>query len=886
MRRLPAVLVAPFCAAWSLIAAAAPETETPPAAPADPSAPSEPPALPPEPTPAAPPGTGSAPAAPAPAVVTPPRLLEGSRPALPPGELVAAYVELVVVVGTEGRITEATVVSSTNPELEPAGLEAARSWRFEPARRDGSPVPARARIRVDFEPPRLAGPASPATAPAKSPTPPADPDPSTRVVHDHSGPHEGDAHLQVTVHGNRAPRAEMRGPSDYFIHHEVLAAAPRQEGADVLRSVPGLLTVRSEGLAVAHSLSLRGFDAEHGQDVAISVGGLPINLPSHVHGQGYADLGFLISDGVDHLLVKEGISDPRQGDFAVAGSIDIGLGVDEERRGLFLETGFGSFDTFRQKVLWAPKEAHRESLGAVELTTTGGFGENRGGQAASALLQHRFGTGAVTYRAVAIGRAADADSAGVVRHDDVSSGVVCFTCVYPEDTARAQGASNARLMGGLFADYDGPEHASGTLGFWGGIDDFRALSNATGFTQVSERLPGVSGRGDLFEQTNRTGSLGLVGRYRTQALELSKELHGTLEAGVDGRLDLVNQRQTLVDASVHNQVWDERLRADLRLMQLGAFLDLDFQLGHALTLRGGLRAVTQSYLIADELGNLPDPSRPSADFLPGYQRTATGTALLPRASVELRATQALTFLASYGKGYRSVQAALLDEGETAPLSLAHSVDAGARLRLGEKLDAKLTAHATFLGDEVTLDPVDQRLESIGPSTRVGGTLHVQAAPADWLVAALSTTLVRATLDGPPPPTPSAPFPPFVPGQAVPGVPALSGRLDVSVVRPLGAIAGHPLALKVSSGTTVASERPLGYSETTPPVVFVDAALALAYRRLELTISGYNLGGDSMAAQEAVFVSNWTPDAVPSRVPERHAVASAPPSLMVTLGGTL
>lgn len=894
----PAALIAPLCAAWTLSALGAPEAATPepvppasepspsaPAPDAESSAPEEAPA--PSAQPPNPSASGDLPesSSPQPEATTPPRLLQGSRPALPPGDFPAPYVELLVVIQPNGRIEQIEVAAAPSPELVSAAIAAARSWQFEPARRAAEPVASRVRLRIDFDPPLLRGPSAASSVPVPAADPPASL-PRPADVHDHSGPHEGDAHLEVTVHGSRAPRAEVRGPSDYFLHHEVLAAAPRLEGADVLRSVPGLVAVRTEGLAVAHSLSLRGFDAEHGQDIAISVGGLPINLPSHIHGQGYADLGFLIADGVDHLLVKEGVADPRQGDFAVAGSIDVGLGVDEARRGLFLETGFGSFDTYRQKVLWAPREADRESLGAVQLTTTGGFGENRGGQAMSAVVQHRFGHGEVTYRAVAIGHVADADSAGVVRHDDVEAGVVCFTCVYDTETARAQGASTGRVLGGFFADYAGPEHASGSLGLWGGLDDFRALSNATGFTQISERLPGVSGRGDLFEQTNRTGSLGLTGRYRTQALELSRSIHGTLEAGVDGRMDLVGQRQTLVDASVHNQVWDERVQADLRLMQLGSFLDLDLQLGRALTVRGGARAILQSFLIADHLGNLPDPSRPSGDFLPGYQRTATGSAVLPRASIELRATPALSFSSSYGQGYRSVQAALLEEGQSAPFALIDSGDIGVRYRIGAQLDAKLTAHATFLKDEVTLDPVDQRLESVGPSTRWGGTLHVQLRPWTWLVGALSTTIVRATLDGPPPPTAEQPFPPFVPGQAVPGVPALTARVDLSATRPLGKIAGKPLEIVLRTGATVASERPLGYSQTTPEVAWIDASVGLTHRRIELTLSGYNLGGGSMAAQEAVFVSNWDPDGVPSRTPERHAVASSSPAVFMTLGGTL
>src|SRR5690606_5024942 len=161
-----------------------------------------------------------------------------------------------------------------------------------------------------------------------------------------------------------------RAASDYFIHREIITAAPHADGADALRVVPGLTLGRGEGLGVAHSYSLRGFHAEHGQDIEFQVGGLPINLPSHIHGHGYADLNFLSDVIIDEVSASEGLADPAQGDFAVAGSIAVGLGVDDEHRGLTLRSGYGSFGTFREALVWAPKEAERESVGAAQFTST------------------------------------------------------------------------------------------------------------------------------------------------------------------------------------------------------------------------------------------------------------------------------------------------------------------------------------------------------------------------------------------------------------------------------------------------------------------------------------------------------------------------------------
>src|SRR5262252_10240518 len=64
----------------------------------------------------------------------------------------------------------------------------------------------------------------------------------------------------------------------------------------IIKVVPGLVTAQHQGGGKADQLFLRGFDADHGTDVAVFVDGIPVNLPSHAHGQGYADLHFVIPE--------------------------------------------------------------------------------------------------------------------------------------------------------------------------------------------------------------------------------------------------------------------------------------------------------------------------------------------------------------------------------------------------------------------------------------------------------------------------------------------------------------------------------------------------------------------------------------------------------------
>ncbi len=72
---------------------------------------------------------------------------------------------------------------------------------------------------------------------------------------------------------------------------------------------------------------MRGFDAREGQDIDFSVGGVPINEVGNLHGNGYADTHFIIPELVETFRVLEGPFDPRQGNFAVAGSANYELGL-------------------------------------------------------------------------------------------------------------------------------------------------------------------------------------------------------------------------------------------------------------------------------------------------------------------------------------------------------------------------------------------------------------------------------------------------------------------------------------------------------------------------------------------------------------------------------
>lgn len=95
---------------------------------------------------------------------------------------------------------------------------------------------------------------------------------------------------------------------------------PVNSAQDLMRLVPGLFIAQHQGGGKAEQIFLRGFDADHGTDFAVYWDGIPVNMPSHAHGQGYADSHFMITESIDQLDVYKGTYATQYGDFATAGA--------------------------------------------------------------------------------------------------------------------------------------------------------------------------------------------------------------------------------------------------------------------------------------------------------------------------------------------------------------------------------------------------------------------------------------------------------------------------------------------------------------------------------------------------------------------------------------
>ncbi len=821
----------------------------------------------------------------------PPHLINAPPPHYPPGraaEGVHPTVILRITVTAEAQVTDIVIEHSAGDDFDQAAVEAVKRWTFEPARRGDAPVSSRIRVAVHFEPPSAGVPHEgerhePQTTPHVPTTPmpeniPAEVGPAVEIAE--TKPEEPERSVYRTdaeVDAERL-RAGGRGPVDFEIDREILDAVPVLGASDLLQRVPGLYVARPEGGAVGERIFLRGFDSEHGQDIEFKVGDIPLNQPSHIHGQGYTFLNLVIPETVRDLRVIEGVYDPRQGDFAIAGSIDYDLGVLD--RGVYAQTQLGSFRTFRQVAIFAPEKAETDTFGAFQLRRTDGFGENRGGLDGSAMFQYGFGRNKWRFRLHGGFGGARYDLAGVVRRNDLQAGQIDWLGVYPFETARGQNGFNLAGLLGVSGAHRDEDLRNSSFGLWVQFHDFRLKQNFTGFLQTDET---GNSPGDLLQQRDRRFVLGGNARHRTKQFVPADWAKGTVELGISGRVDIIGQELNLIEAPL-NRIYQERVDADITQGDIGMWLDLDWDFTRFLNIKGGVRADVLFFDVNDRQESvLPEPSPP--DSTAGYRRTAAGIAVGPRAAVTIQPIEELDLVLAYGRGFRSPQARSLIENEGVAFTRVHSADIGLRSRVGknEELKLALTGFLAKLDNDLIFEAHEARFEELGPTTRIGATFYSQFRPAPWLFGALSVTYVRATLDETPEPEPGEPSAGLEAGDPVPFVPPWLLRLDLGVAGDLVTLGEHPLRGNLGLAYTFLGERPLQFSERSPRINLLDLSAGLSWWAFELGLQIYNLVNVQYAAQEFVFESNWNPEASPSDIPARHVAAGAPRTFLFLIG---
>lgn len=144
-----------------------------------------------------------------------------------------------------------------------------------------------------------------------------------------------------------------------------LEAIPNYRPGELLESVPGLIVTQHSGEGKANQYFLRGFNLDHGTDLAVSVDGVPVNMRSHGHGQGWSDLNFLIPELASGLQYKKGPYYADEGDFSAAGATQVQL-MNRFERGIG-EISAGGFGFRRALIAGSPAAGNGNLLYALEL---------------------------------------------------------------------------------------------------------------------------------------------------------------------------------------------------------------------------------------------------------------------------------------------------------------------------------------------------------------------------------------------------------------------------------------------------------------------------------------------------------------------------------------
>ncbi|HEX4458212.1 MAG TPA: TonB family protein, partial [Polyangia bacterium] len=688
-------------------------------------------------------------------VLTAPEAVHAVRAEYPPEAAASereADVVVLATVSVHGDVTAVEIAEHGGDAFDDAALVAARQWKFTPALRDGKPIESQVRLPFHFrhghapEEAPAAPPASPA-APATRATPSpsamrgapssggtANNAPQTAATPAPPGepPLAPDAErrsYESNVSGVKGPPS--RGVSDYHVDVGALSLVPRANATEFLKLAPGILLTNEGGEGHAEQIFLRGFDAREGQDIELTVDGIPINESGNLHGNGYSDLHFIIPELVQSLRVLEGPFDPRQGNYAVAGSAAYHLGLAD--RGMTAKFTAGSFGTYRMLLSYGPQHMSDGTFAAVELYQTNGYGQNRSGERGSAMAQYEGGSGATRYRLFGQAYISSFHAAGVVRDDDYRSGRVCFYCT--EDPL--QGEDAQRYSVGVEVAHKS-EHVRTQNLVFGIVRPLRLRENFTGFLlDVQEPLDPPHGqRGDLIDLNIMEETVGLRGSARLSGVVLHQPQ--AIEIGYFARGDFGSGIQQRIEAATGHP-YKTDVNNDFRLGDIGLYADLDLRPLRWLALRGGVHGDLFTFDVHNNCAvqdvEHPNPTEPlygqsclSEENMGAYrepdQRASTAAlAYMPRGSILVGPFWGLSATGSAGEGIRSIDPIYITQDAKTPFAHITSYEGGLsyahRFRESIDLAASSVVFNTNVDCDLIFSPTSGTIQLDGPTTRIG-----------------------------------------------------------------------------------------------------------------------------------------------------------------------
>lgn len=583
---------------------------------------------------------------------------------------------------------------------------------------------------------------------------------------------------------------------------------PQGRPADIVRLIPGFVISQHQGGGKAEQYFLRGFDADHGTDVALFIDGLPVNLRSHAHGQGYADLHFLIPETV---LRVEGFKGPyfvEYGDFATAGAVNF-VTRDVIDENLVEATG-GMFGTQRYLTLFSPTRDSLKTFVAVDYYRSDGPFEHPNGY-------ERFNVFAKARATLTEGMdlsvsgshyQASWHGSGEIPARAVRAGLISrFGAIDPNEGGETQ-RTNVNLDWSWRLD-DAQRVSVRAYGTYYVLDLF---NNFTFFLDDPEN-------GDGINQRDRRFLAGLDAQYQHQTQPLGLSLTST--GGFQYRIDTP---RVVLARSVQRHQLERTQDVEIVEQSYSPFVKFDLVPLSWLRLVTGARGDIFHYRVRSRVNTTEEDLNGSATK--ARPNVKANLVLGPWAQTEL--------FANFGTGFHSndARAVVSNPGLTA-LPTARGYEFGVKSKVVPRVDVSLTYWVLDLASELVFVGDEGSTEARGPSHREGLEFAAKVKLLEWLSFSGDVTTSRATFDT---------------GAAVALAPRLTARGDLTARLPWG--------LSTSLGMRHLGDR---YADedrhhTARGYTLFDFTARYRYKQLEAFVSIENLTNVDYREAQFLFTS--------------------------------
>ncbi|WP_094123013.1 TonB-dependent receptor [Hymenobacter lapidarius] len=513
---------------------------------------------------------------------------------------------------------------------------------------------------------------------------------------------------EVTVSQPRDPNQSLAA-----INQIDKVLRPVNSAQDLLRLVPGLFIAQHAGGGKAEQIFLRGFDVDHGTDFAVSVDGLPVNMVSHAHGQGYADFHFVIPETVEQLKVYKGPYTARFGDFVTAGAGEFSTKTRLDDSQVKLEVG--RFDTYRALVMLDllgnnnrhlfSKKPESAYVAAEYNFTNAYFDQPQDFRRFNGLAKY---TGQLSDRTslTLLGShfTSSWDASGQIPESAVREGIISrFGSIDP-----TEGGDTDRTNASVVLTTGLPGDAIIRQQLYYSRYNFNLFSNFTFFLNDEEN-------GDEINQTDDRNLYGYTGTYDRDDRLGARNLHTTFGLGTridDTDLTLRRAvRRTITDTITAGKVFEQNINA---------YLDETLTLTDRLTLNAALRADVFVFdfrgIITNDDGNL-EPLR----------GRKTRARVSPKLNLYYQLTPTVQLFARSGYGFHSNDARGVVRGTVNGNALPRAIgyEAGSTFKPLPGVVVNAALWALHLEDELVYVGDEAVVESAGRTRRYGADLSVR-----------------------------------------------------------------------------------------------------------------------------------------------------------------